>query len=226
MKIVCISDSHGSHYSLPHPPYGDLLIHSGDFSSYGQENDTKDFLRWLGGLHYKYKILVAGNHDKLPFENPRLFSVLLKDICPGVHYLEDSEVNVGGLTVWGAPWTPTFMQWYFMADRGSAIKYHWDKIPNNIDVLVTHGPPFGFLDKSRNWNNATGERWDDHLGCRDLQEAMYRVRPLLHTFGHIHGSGGHEVNYTDDDGHKTILVNASLMDEAYQMTHKPVVIDL
>jgi Icc-related predicted phosphoesterase len=224
-RIVFISDTHGSHHDIKDIPESDIIIHSGDFSSYGHQEDTKDFLKWYHALPHRRKVLVAGNHDKLPFERPRLFKEMLRVLAPSVSHLEDSEVDLEGYTIWGAPWTPRFLDWYFMADRGSAIKAHWDKIPANIDILVTHGPAFGYLDLSNNWNQATGSKFTDHLGCADLRDAIYRTHPLVHCFGHIHGSGG-QTEECIDDAKKTIMVNASLMDEDYQLTHKPIVIEL
>ncbi len=225
-RIIAISDTHGVDRMAVTIPDGDILLHAGDFSSYGHSNDTKYFLKWFGALPHKSKVLVAGNHDRMAFLEPKRFSDLFKQHVPGGHYLEDSEVTVDGLTIWGAPWTPTFMNWHFMADRGSAIKAHWDKIPDHIDVLVTHGPPFGILDMSNHWNEATGKKWDDHLGCADLMDAIKRVRPLLSVFGHIHGSGGQKYEEYHEDESKTICINASVMDEDYMPRHGATVIDL
>jgi Icc-related predicted phosphoesterase len=82
------------------------------------------------------------------------------------------------------------------------------------------------LDLSNNRDHATGKKFTDHLGCLDLKEAVFVTKPLLHVFGHIHGSGGQQVNHIHADGEKTVLVNASIMDEAYQPIHKTITIEL
>jgi Icc-related predicted phosphoesterase len=103
------------------------------------------------------------------------------------------------------------MDWAFNLQRGPALREKWALIPEGTDVLITHGPPFGILD----WT-ARGER----VGCEDLLEAVRRVKPRLHVFGHIHeGYGEHE-----QDG--TRFVNASICTEAYQPTNAPIVVDV
>jgi Icc-related predicted phosphoesterase len=92
-------------------------------------------------------------------------------------------------------------------------------IPNDTDVLITHGPPAGFLDQSKPGKSG-------HLGCDDLKEAIYRVEPELHLFGHIHGSGGMKKTYVGDTGHKTILANCAILDEQYLVKNKPMEIEI
>jgi hypothetical protein len=98
----------------------------------------------------------------------------------GVIYLQDSEAVVEGVRFWGSPWQPEFHGWAFNLPRGEALAQKWALIPTGIDVLATHGPPYGIGD----W---TG---DSHQGCKELLAAVRRVRPLLHVFGHIHQDGG------------------------------------
>jgi Icc-related predicted phosphoesterase len=204
------------------------LIHAGDFSTEGRPGDTIDFLKWFGSLKgYQAKVFIAGNHDVMPWQKRGLFDEWLFMYANDCHYLEDRDINVCGLTIHGSPRTPLFGETgCFMHPRGGdVIQMFRDRIPTNIDVLVTHGPPQGYLDLSNNWNEATGKKWEDHLGCEQLREALWRVHPLLHVFGHIHGSGG-KTEKVIDDGHEMILVNASIMDEAYIPNHKAVIINL
>ncbi len=227
-RIVCISDSHGHQGDpgFPQIPDGDILVHAGDLTQDIGRADLRNFLKWFEAQPHKHKVFIAGNHDGALEKWPDLARQMIRETAPSCTYLQDSGCEIMGLKLWGMPYTPTFYNWFFMRDPGEAMARHCDMIPGDTDVLVTHGPPFGFLDKSNNWNSATGEKFKDCLGSRDLRDAMYRVRPLLHVYGHIHGSGGRQTTYIDNDGHKTILVNASLMDEAYIPNHKPVVIDL
>lgn len=223
-KIICISDTHGYH-SHCKVPAGDILIHAGDCTDDIGMAALREFLIWFEQQPCPEKILIAGNHDGAFEKWPDLARQMVKEYAPSVHYLQDSEVNIGGLTIWGSPYTPTFFDWYFMRDRGEKIRHHWDLIPDNVDVLVTHGPPFSQLDLSNHWNESTGRKWEDHLGCRDLWDAVQRVKPQLHVFGHIHGSGGRRT-YTHDDGWRTEMVNASQVDEAYIPNRKPIVVEL
>lgn len=203
MRIVCISDTHELHRSIEVPD-GDLLIHAGDITSRGEAHVMQDFLEWWAEQPHKHKVFVAGNHDFiLEHQKPR-----------DVGYLEDEEINVGGLTVYGSPMTPTFGDWAFMEERGAAIKKHWDKIPDNIDILVTHGPPHGILDM-------TPPRWGSkNAGCEALLKAVRRTKPLLHVFGHIHHSYGQV--YSGG----TNFVNAAICTERYIAENKPWVVNL
>ncbi len=193
MIIDCISDLHGY---KPELQGGDLLIVAGDLTARDKDSEYIELMLWLTKQDYKKKVMIAGNHDgKLEAWQP----MKLDD----VDYLCDSATEYEGLKIWGAPWTPTFYYWYFMKDRGEPIKEMWDKIPDDVDILVTHGPPYGIL--------------DNRLGCMDLTNALPRLTKLkLHVFGHIHESPGQEVI------NGTTFVNASIMDKRYRPFHKPI----
>lgn len=206
MKIVCISDTHGSHTDIEIPA-GDVLIHAGDATCEGALKEVAGFCNWFASQPHKHKILIAGNHDWLFERDPGLARSLTK----GFHYLEDSEVNVGGLSVWGSPWSPEFNGWAFNLPRGPRLAQKWDLIPVNIDILVTHGPPRGILDLT-----PTGEM----VGCADLTRRLMAANPLLHVFGHVHSGYGELLEAG------TQFVNASICDESYAPTNKPVVVEL
>jgi len=106
-----------------------------------------------------------------------------------------------------------FNDWAFHAERGASIRRYWGKIPPGTDVLITHGPPFGSLDKA-NILSA-------HLGCEELTKAVVRIKPKLHVFGHVHGGYGRE---TGPNG--TQLVNCAVLNENYALTNEPVTIEL
>ena len=204
MRIVCISDTHGLHGQLRLPD-GDLLICTGDFSRRGRRAEVADFNDWLGTLPHRHKVVVAGNHDFL-FAQDREARTLLTHAT----YLEDEECVVHGLRIYGSPWQPRFFNWAFNLDRGEPLRRIWERIPQGIDILLTHGPPHGILDVT-----VRGLR----VGCEELAAALPRVRPRLHVFGHIHESYGQLVR----DG--THFVNASTCNLQYQPIHAPVVID-
>jgi Icc-related predicted phosphoesterase len=209
VRIVCLSDTHGLHRRLT-LPQADILIHSGDFMVHGRSTDEiDDFNAWLGSLPHKHKIVIAGNHDLLFEVRPTEARARITNAV----YLEDNGVTLEGLNFWGSPVTPVFGDWAFAADRGAAIRRHWDKIPDDTDVLVTHGPPFGTLDRP--------DILAPHLGCQELTKAVIRTKPKLHVFGHVHGGYGRESAWND-----MLLVNCAVLNEAYALTNQPTVVDL
>ncbi|HEY5214701.1 MAG TPA: metallophosphatase domain-containing protein [Acidobacteriaceae bacterium] len=209
VRIICISDTHGKHAGLLVPD-GDILIHAGDFMTYGNApREIVDFNAWLGRQPHRHKIVIAGNHDRLFESHPIPARALITN---GI-YLEDSGVELDGLTFWGSPVQPPFNHWAFNVERGAAIRRHWDKIPLETDVLVTHGPPCGILDQ-------TGSN-TPHLGCEELTKVVENIAPRLHLFGHIHGGHG---RVRDSAG--TEFVNASVLNEMYMLVHEPQVVDL
>lgn len=216
MKLVILSDTHNRHRGLSVPD-GDVLIHCGDFSMLGQSAEVIDFLNWLRSQPHKHKIFIAGNHDRLFEKNPALamsYTNLLNGGDGTVHYLQDSGIQIDGISFWGVPWTPKFGGWSFMLPRQSAeMRDVCGKIPNDLDVLITHGPPFGILDLSPYGN--------EHAGCLDLFEASsLRVKPKVHCFGHIHDGYG-----VTSDG-DTSYINAAICDEEYNPVNLPVVVDV
>lgn len=204
LKVCCISDTHGMFREAVIPKC-DILIHAGDITAYGRPAEIVDFNLWLGSLHQvKHKVVIAGNHDACLQEDIRTHSIFTN-----VHYLQNSSVELEGLTIFGSPMTPTFYNWFFMADRGEEIKQYWDRIPK-CDILVTHGPAWGTLDQ------ITKPFYQAHLGCEELAYAVERVKPKYHIFGHIHSSHGKIKKG------KTTYINASLLDESYKMVYEPI----
>lgn len=205
MRIVCISDTHSRHGDVVVPD-GDLLLHAGDMSRRGQEVDIRSFDAWLGSLPHRHKVVIAGNHD-FNFERSPASRAWISNAT----YLQDTRVRIEGLSIYGSPWQPRFYDWAFNLDRGPAIREMWDRIPVGTDVLITHGPPMGILDRT-----ARGER----VGCEELREAVRRIKPRVHVFGHIHEDHGVHV----EDG--TTFVNASTCNLDYRPVQAPIVIDL
>jgi len=204
-KLVIISDTHGIERKLPD---GDILIHCGDFTSNGTFHQLKQFIQWFRSQPHQYKICVAGNHDIIVQETECKYLFSDSDII----YLEDQLAIVKGLRIYGSPWTPTFFDWAFMKDRGEPIRAMWNLIPENLDVLITHGPPMGVLDVSIYSNT--------HVGCADLLTRVLEVKPRLHIFGHIHYGYGQ----IERDGIK--FINACQLNEQYQPVNKPVEVEL
>ncbi len=226
LRVVCISDTHDLHRSMPALPEGDLLVHTGDFTRKGTVDAIRDFADWFSAQRHAHKVVIAGNHD-LTLDAPwyarswprfhrghKEADHIARDIMrsmPGVHYLEDSGVELLGLHIWGSPVQPEFFDWAFNKYRGRPLLRHWAKIPDHTDILLTHGPPLGYGDRTLR---------NDRVGCANLLHRVRQVRPRLHVFGHIHEDPG-----ITTDGH-TRFVNASTCTVHYEATQPPVVVDL
>jgi Icc-related predicted phosphoesterase len=203
MEFTVISDTHGQHRSL-HPGKGDVIIHAGDVSMRGRETEVKDFLDWFSALPFTYKIFIAGNHD-FYFERTARDDIR-RIIPPGVTYLNDESARIEGLHIWGSPITPWFYDWAFNRHRGEAIRRHWQLIPEDADVVVTHGPVHGIHDRT-----VRGEQ----VGCEDLSETIKTLRPRVHICGHIHeGYGKFETDHT-------LYLNSSVLNERYDLVNAP-----
>lgn len=235
LRIVCISDTHVKHRGISFIPYGDVLIHAGDFSSTGKLSEIEEFRSFMDSMPHKHKVVIAGNHD-LTLQTDyydrvgaKKFHLMLSrregfsaydyslqcravisapsgSADPTYHYLEDSSCFIplpksksescqsselssndsskadnAAVKVYGAPWQPEFFNWGFNLPLGPQLKEKWDMIPDDTDILITHGPPLTILDQVNHMN----------VGCGDLLEAVQaRVRPRLHVFGHIHETYG------------------------------------
>lgn len=217
-KLVLISDTHNQHIELANKfdlPPADFIIHAGDISGQGDEYHVRKFLEWFSSLYqYDNKIFIAGNHDWL-FEREPSFA---KSLIPNnVHYLEDSGVEIWGLKFWGSPVTPPFYNWAFNRPE-EKLKKHWSIIPEDIDVLITHGPPLNMLDfVVRNQDNY------ENVGSPSLHdEVTNRIKPKLHVFGHVHEGYG-EFQYNDND---IKFINASSLNKRYQVVNKPKIIEI
>jgi Icc-related predicted phosphoesterase len=212
MRLTFISDTHNKHKQVTHAlPGGDILIHSGDISSMGYEHEIREFCKWFNGLdNYKTKIFIAGNHDWGFQDSPDRIKEIL-DFYTNITYLQDSGVEIDGVKIWGSPWQPRFYNWAFNADRGEDIMQHWNKIPDDTDILITHGPAFGYRD------TVTGRT--DRLGCEDLLSRILDVKPKIHCCGHIHTGYGYAWN------EHTYFLNAAVLNESYNYAHKPITID-
>ena len=207
MKFVAISDTHNKHPL--HLPEGDVLIHAGDVTGKGTEAQVYHFLDWFSAQPHRYKVFIAGNHD-FYFEktNPEIIAKMIPD---NVIYLNDSGVDIEGIKIWGSPIQPWFYDWAFNRKRGSEICKHWDLIPNDTDVLMTHGPVYMRLDRTMNGFNA---------GCMDLLTAIRRVRPTFHICGHIHEAYGEMTEGL------TTYINASVLNLQYELVNQPIVFEV
>ncbi|MDQ3063982.1 MAG: metallophosphatase domain-containing protein [Acidobacteriota bacterium] len=209
-RIVCLSDTHNYNEQISVPD-GDILIHAGDATIQGSASEIILFNRWFRNLPHAHKIFVAGNHDWL-FETSNQLARTLLD--SSIHYLQDSSVRIENLKIYGSPWQPRFFDWAFNLTRGAELAEKWKLIPDDTDILITHGPPFGILDEVQR------QYFIENTGCEELNKRVETIKPKFHIFGHIHCGYG----TTEKFGVK--FVNASNCDESYEPTNTPVVIDL
>lgn len=176
----------------------------------GSVRKIASFGHWVRALPHERKIVIAGNHD-LAFERrPERAREALGDGRDGLTYLQDSGLSIDGVAFWGSPWQPAFLNWAFNLPRGTLLAQKWELIPEQTDVLVTHGPPMRIRDLVNN----------EHLGCADLRNRIESVRPKVHAFGHIHAASGIEVIGG------TVFVNASICDEDYNASNPVRVVDI
>ena len=184
MKILHLSDTHSHHNLLTIPEGIDMILHSGDCSNprdpYINRNEVLDFIEWMKSLDIKHKIFVAGNHDTSIERN----FVTKEDFSnAGITYLENDWVEIEGLKIFGSPQTPSFgMGWAFNRKREKMYE-HWMNIPDEIDIVVTHGPPKGILDLTYNRQNNL-----ERCGDLSLLKRMIEIKPKLVCFGHIHNN--------------------------------------
>lgn len=218
LRISFLSDTHTKYKKTVFDlPGGDLLIHSGDISSMGYSHEVRNFLDWFSKQNqYAEKIFIAGNHDWMFADSPTAVQMLLADY-PNVQYLQDEACYVGDdpsnlIKVYGSPWQPWFLDWAFnLPHDGWEIEQKWNDIDPDTQILITHTPPYGYGDL------VVGRY--DHLGCDKLRARIETFKPKIHVFGHIHTGAQYSTN-----GH-THFINASVLDEHYEYTRRPVTID-
>ena len=226
IRIVCISDTHSTVMDPLSIPDGDILIHAGDFTNFGEVRYINLFNEFLGCLPHRNKIVIAGNHDILfdpgDFKLKNVYWDLLrpdlhsseyvKGLLTNCMYLEDSGCKVQGYNIYGTPWQPEYFNNAFNLGSLEERESKWGLIPVHTDILIVHGPPYGIGDTTKSGL---------HTGCQGLLRTIQeRVQPLLVVFGHIHEGYG-----AWNDGITTYL-NASSIDFDKNPVNKPLVIDL
>jgi len=208
MKIIAISDTHGKDMWL-NLPKCDILLFCGDFGIY-DKSSLFYANYWFNKQDATHKIFVAGNHETYL---QKIGKEKCKELFPNVIYLQDELIEIEGLRIYGSPWCPEFNRWAFMKPRRSEdLKEIWSKIPENLDFLLTHCPPYGVLDRNTN---------DERCGCEVLIRELINKRPKRHLFGHIHGLGKKSVTQEDIS-----FFNCSVLDEDYEMTNNPTIIEI
>lgn len=229
MKIVAISDTHKQHRAITTPKC-DLLIHAGDIGwegwGRGGAECYKDFFNWMSEQPATHKVFIAGNHDWIAFYQHSMVKQKARE--NGIHYLCDDmiEISAGGklndvLKIYGSPYSLEFCGWAFSIPRQEEeMRRRWNKIPDDVDILITHGPPQNILDSIVEVIDGEEFIIDDRLGDPILKERIEEVRPKVHIAGHIHSGNG----IVDIDGIK--YVNASICNEKYEPINPISVIEI
>ena len=204
MRIVATSDLHGS---LPEIPQCDLLIMAGDICPMDNHDPNvqalwlvAEFRPWLLDQPASNAVFIGGNHDFIcemdGFEvEPDKF---------GATYLCDSGTEIDGVKIWGTPWVPSLPDWAFHAPEWK-VREKYEEIPEDTDILISHGPIAGVLDDVNGQN----------VGSSILASRIQQVVPAIFICGHIHECGG---QFKTLGG--TTFINASRMDEQYDPIHK------
>jgi len=208
VRIVIISDTHNLHEELG-VLRGDVLIHCGDGLNGFKPSarDVEDLDEWFGRQQFDRIFCTGGNHD---FALETRVDDAKRPIFSNADYLQDDTRRYGGLTFYGAPWTPELQGWAFYLPY-DAMRAKWDLIPDQTDVLITHTPPMHVLDENRHGR---------HCGCPELERRLVDLKPRIHCFGHIHASGG-TLNLRG-----TTFVNASMVNSQYRIARRPYQFDL
>lgn len=217
-RITVISDTHGKHEKLnSFLDGGDILIHAGDISSMGHNHEITNFCKWFDGIdNYDLKVFIAGNHD-YGFEERWDEVSQIVNSYKTITYLQDDWVgfqknNLKEIRIWGSPWQPEFYSWAFNLPRnGNELEAKWNEIPTDTDILITHGPAWGYVD------TVIGRT--DHLGCEKLIDRIEQIKPTIHICGHIHSGYGYQTNGN------THFINASVLNEQYVFSQKPITFD-
>ena len=244
-RITHISDTHNKHNQLNGLlPGGDLLIHSGDISSLGRKSEVERFVKWFNDIdNYTNKVFIAGNHD-LSFESEVLYrkkaqyfdgttdwdlpavegkpqwliDLLDVGLAGGVFYLENSSIDIEGIKIWGSPYSPSFgYGWAFNKDRGHDINEVWNTIPMDSDIVITHGPIYGYCDRTSNTNT--------NVGCADLYHRLHEVKPHLHFSGHIHEAYGWGTMPYKDEWGDIYAFNGCSCNLRYEVYNPPITFD-
>lgn len=215
MKIVCLSDTHGLHNKITVPKC-DILVHSGDWTNLGKKEEVEDFAKWLDNLNADEILITPGNHEVFFERNYPESKEWTTKWCPRAKILIDESINVGGLNFYFSPWTPSYgFGWAYNAARSEVesahifkpyIKEIWDKIPQNVNFLVTHGMPLGVLDLANN----------QHVGDKYLLHKILSLKELKYVQGgHLHFCGGKTEKLND-----VLVINAAICNESYKPVNK------
>lgn len=232
MKLVIISDTHNLHDELSLPS-GDVLIHCGDYSYEGRHDEVVNFLIWMQEQTKKYRLVIGGhgNHELGPYEDREHFNELKTVFAPDViwPHMRVFTDPITSLNFFFSPYVTTINGRCAFEASPSEYQEIVKRIPDNVDILISHGPPFNILDTfvrhSIDWdsqqNDYAHSTREFKIGSKVLAERIKEIEPKLVCFGHCHENGGQTVEI---DG--TIYVNGAVLNENYEIANEPVTVNL
>lgn len=228
LKIAATSDIHGK---LPEVDECDILVVCGDISPVNNDHSEAEQKRWffekfvpaLEACKAKAVVFIPGNHDRFIYNLHRKdddFRFMEKNLPKNCHYLCDSLVEIEGVKIYGTPWVKRPMWgridspvWSFSFGKSKDLLAKFNKIPDGVDILISHSPPYGYCDV------VAGLEDEGHIGSIELTEAIKRKAPAYSFFGHIH-SGRHIVTEIPSDAFPqtegTLARNVSFLGESYK----------
>ncbi|KAG2498878.1 hypothetical protein HYH03_003070 [Edaphochlamys debaryana] len=157
-----------------------MLLFAGD-AALGSDAEAQMFERWLAGLPITGpKVMTWGNMDTVTKGNPTDPQRL-----PSATLIVDAIKEVNGYRIFGSPWSLRFAGAYQLDHDALQLEAFWAKLlppDSDVDIILTHGPPFGVADKTRGKNR----------GDRGLLRAVQDLvkPPLMWVTGHIHEQYG------------------------------------
>ena len=216
MKICCLADTHGQHLEVDIPKC-DMVLFAGDCLNYGDDDlEFYKFANWINMFDCPV-VMIGGNHDGiLEMWGKKKVQEFLK---PNIVYLEHESYTLpNGMTLFGSPWTPKFMDWWFLYDPKDAKKL-WSAVPDKVDILLTHGPAYGHLDEDKRAGL---------LGCKALTKRIEQVKPQYHIFGHIHRDDVKDFRFSTrrEMAANTTFINCGVLDNWYNPVWDPIIIEV
>lgn len=197
-NIWIISDTHTTENKLEIPSNIDIVVCAGDMGTFKDPNlcypDLDRGLKWLDSLEIEHKIYVPGNHD-----TAMELDLIEYGDYSNIIFLLHGDTTIEDIKFFGSPYTPAFYDWAYNSTK-EVLKELWKDIPLDTDILITHGPPKGILDRCQDGYRA---------GCSHLLERVKEIKPKLHVFGHIHEDGGKTEHHNGIDFYNASVVNLS-----------------
>lgn len=217
-SLIILSDTHNQHSKISMPRNMDIIIHAGDSCINGTMDEYNSFLEWFKLQSCTNKIMINGNHDDIASEHQSD-----AQIYNGINHLWDREIIINNLRIYGSPYRTVPQErmlakkvnWSAFMITETWAELVWREIPNGLDILITHQPPYGILDYSN------GNYW----GSTSLLEAVKRARPRYHIFGHSHDATG---IYKEDTGPLAgiTFINAAMCDDVGVLCKPPTMINI
>ena len=195
-------------------PDGDVLLHLGDFAVDGskttQEKALERFDKWLSYQPHSTKIVIRGNHDpmKVPFPlsnaiyvtKPTTMDVRRhnsdEDVDDDRYQIENKQSNgnrvklsivpYGGFSRSRSKSRAQSKRMKKSFSSSSSSTPNQNRFPSWCDVLASHEPPRGILDKCISGRRA------GNPNLRTAVETMEGDPPKVWFCGHIHEGRGYE----------------------------------